>query len=359
MLGIALKDDFDLAISCPPDLTMRFLQESNILSIPTGIKHGTISAIVEGILYEITTLRTECNHDGRHASVEFTHDWAGDAARRDFTMNALYVDEQGKIFDTVQGQEDLAQGIVRFIGDPDARIQEDYLRILRFFRIHAYYGKGDLNTQDFSSCCRWKHMLSILSKERITKEFFKLLEAPNPWYVIEKMISSGILSQILQTRLSFVSTEELEQCSGYNPGPLVRWATLTEYPCPGLRLSKKQERTFSALHIPLNFQHIKESLYAQDVSIVLGRCWLTCVKNFKNSKTQFLENWCQYSEQISSFVPVFFPLNGNVLLDNGVTSQHIGKILNHVKQWWIKHDEKPSSLECLAYALNIEKTMLK
>ena len=353
LLGIPLKDDFDLAITCPPSLTMKFLQDAGIMAIPTGIKHGTVSAIIEGTSYEITTLRTEYAHDGRHAAVKFTHDWAGDAARRDFTINALYVDAQGTIFDTVDGQKDLAKGIVRFIGDPDARIQEDYLRILRFFRIHAYYGQGELNTQAFLSCCRWKHMLEILSKERITKELLKLLEAPYPWYVIDRLVSSGILSCILQAPLNILPGEAFEKAIRYRAESLLRLASLTHHTCLGLRLSNKQKKAFSLFHDPLLPKDIRSSLYAQDLPIVLGRLWLSCAKNFNNSQTQALQDWHVYSTEILSFIPIGFPLNGKLLLAQGVLQKHIGIILAEVKAWWIAHQEIPQESECLAYALTI------
>ncbi|WP_161630443.1 CCA tRNA nucleotidyltransferase [Holospora undulata] len=357
LLGLPLKDDFDLAITCTPDLTMKFLQEAGICAVPTGIKHGTVSAIVEGVPYEITTLRKERAHDGRYAEVQFTDDWAGDAFRRDFTINALYLDEQGRVFDVVQGKEDLAQGIVRFIGDPDARIQEDYLRILRFFRIHAYYGKGELNSQAFSSCLRWMHMLGILSKERITKEFFKLLEASNPWYVVMQMIDCGMLSKILQTSVAFLPTQELEDKAQYHPGAVVRWASLTPHPCPGLCLSKKQQKSFSALRVPLESSHIRFSLYEQEKSIVLGRWWLACAETFKFSKEKALQDWYHHLEEISSFTPAFFPLNGNILLTNGVPCQRVGIVLNTVKRWWIENKENLCVGECLNYALRVDNAM--
>ncbi|PPE03628.1 CCA tRNA nucleotidyltransferase [Holospora curviuscula] len=357
LLGIPLKDDFDLAITCPPYLTMKFLQDAGITAIPTGIKHGTVSAIIEGIPYEITTLRTECSHDGRHAMVQFTHDWIGDAMRRDFTINALYVDAEGEVFDVVQGREDLDQGIVRFIGDPDGRIQEDYLRILRFFRIHAYYGKGPLNAQAFLRCCRWKHMLGILSKERITKEFFKLLDASNPWYVIGEMVASGILSQLLQAPLNFFSMEAFERATGYVPEAWVRWVSLTNHSCPGLCLSRKQEKAFESLLNPLEVHNIRSSLYTQPSSIVLGRWWIRCAKFFATSPDKALQDWHHYSVEILSFTPVPFPLNGSLLLAQGILQRHIGTILAEVKTWWIQNEERPDQSACLSYALTVAKQL--
>ena len=139
VLGRAI-DDIDMAVAAPPETVMRALNAAKIKNIPTGLKHGTVTAVVEDRTFELTTLRRDVETDGRHAVVAFTDDWQEDAARRDFTFNALYADPDGTLYDPFAGRADLAQHKVRFIGDADQRIAEDHLRVMRFFRFHAWYG---------------------------------------------------------------------------------------------------------------------------------------------------------------------------------------------------------------------------
>ena len=138
-------DEIDLAVDKPPETVMRALEAADLKVVPTGLKHGTVTAIVKGRPFELTTLRRDVETDGRRAVVAFTDDWLEDAKRRDFTFNALYADPDGTIYDPFDGRADLAAGRVRFIGDPDQRIAEDRLRVLRFFRFHAWYGRPPLD----------------------------------------------------------------------------------------------------------------------------------------------------------------------------------------------------------------------
>ena len=148
VLGRAV-DDIDLAVDRPPETVMRALAAASIKTIPTGIKHGTVTALAERRVFELTTLRRDVETDGRRAIVAYTDDWLEDAARRDFTFNALYADPDGTLYDPFDGRADLAAGRVRFIGDADTRIAEDRLRVLRFFRFHAWYGKDGPQNYSF------------------------------------------------------------------------------------------------------------------------------------------------------------------------------------------------------------------
>ena len=171
--------DIDLATSLPPQNVTERLLKNGIKSIPTGIQHGTVTAVINGKSYEITTLRIDMDTDGRHASVTFSADWQEDAKRRDFTMNALYADMDGHVYDPLgSGISDLKQRKVKFVGDPYLRIKEDYLRILRFFRFHTQYGKGRINAKGYRACLDLKDGLKSLSKERVTQELSKILLSP-------------------------------------------------------------------------------------------------------------------------------------------------------------------------------------
>ena len=146
--------EVDLATTATPQEVIALAEKAGLKAVPTGIEHGTVTVIADGAPFEVTTLRRDVETFGRHAEVAFTRDWEADAKRRDFTLNALYADREGRVFDPLRGYDDLAAGRVRFIGDPAERIREDYLRILRFFRFNAYYGKGPLDEAGLKACVR-------------------------------------------------------------------------------------------------------------------------------------------------------------------------------------------------------------
>src|SRR5216684_8183850 len=190
-------DDIDIAVDKPPETVMRALEAADLRVVPTGLKHGTVTAIVKGRPFELTTLRRDVLTDGRRAVVAFTDDWRADAGRRDFTFNALYADPDGTIWDPFDGRGDLLAGRVRFIGDPDQRIAEDHLRILRFFRFYAWFGKPPLDSAGFDACRRNAGSLSSLSAERVAKELLRLLAAPAPADALEAMAEAGALDHWL------------------------------------------------------------------------------------------------------------------------------------------------------------------
>lgn len=188
-------EDVDMATIHAPEEVSRRLEKAGFKVIPTGIDHGTVSAVTDKRVYEITTLRKDVETDGRHAVVAFSADWREDAARRDFTMNTLLADREGNIFDPLgQGLADLEARSVRFVGDPAARIAEDYLRILRFFRFHALYGKGAPDKAALGACKAAADKITTLSRERITQEFFKIMSVYNPVDILVDMIDNNILS---------------------------------------------------------------------------------------------------------------------------------------------------------------------
>lgn len=196
VLGLPIHD-IDMATTHPPQEVMDILASHRIRTIPTGLKHGTVSVPFGQYMIEITTLRRDMTTDGRHAIVEFSSDWAADAARRDFTMNALYMDQDGQIFDPLGcGITDLKNHSVRFIGDASARIAEDYLRILRFFRFSLYYGDGFLEPQGLKACTQARAGLRTLSRERITQELTKIIIHDECVKMLEEMQGARILSPL-------------------------------------------------------------------------------------------------------------------------------------------------------------------
>jgi poly(A) polymerase len=190
--------DVDIATTLKPEETDRAIRAAGLKAVPTGIAHGTVTAVSERQPFEITTLRRDVSTDGRNAAVAFTDDWAEDAARRDFRLNALYADGEGRVFDpTGEGVADAAAGRIVFVGDPGTRIREDYLRILRFFRFFAWYGRGEPDAAGLAACGALAEGMTRLSAERVSKELMTLLAAPDPRVAIAAMAEAGVLAQIL------------------------------------------------------------------------------------------------------------------------------------------------------------------
>src|SRR5215470_4441671 len=195
LLGIPIGD-IDIATTALPDEVIRRAKAAGIRSVPTGIAHGTVTLVVNAHPFEVTTLREDTETFGRKAKVSFGRDWVGDAHRRDFTINALSVGADGVVHDYVGGLEDIAARRVRFIGDPTGRIEEDYLRILRFFRIHAAFGVGEPDRAGYLACIRARAGLASLSAERVRMEMLKLLIADAALVAVTAMVDGGLLQAI-------------------------------------------------------------------------------------------------------------------------------------------------------------------
>lgn len=189
--------DVDIATEEPPENVVALLEAGGIRALPTGIEHGTITAISGGIPHEVTTLRHDVETHGRHATVAFTDDWAADAARRDFTLNALYADADGTLYDPVGGIADLTAGRIRFVGDARTRIEEDVLRLLRFFRFYAWYGRTEPDNEALAACRAMAPRIATLSVERVWSELRRLLLAPDPARVLGLMADHDVLEHVL------------------------------------------------------------------------------------------------------------------------------------------------------------------
>ncbi|HET7594194.1 MAG TPA: CCA tRNA nucleotidyltransferase [Stellaceae bacterium] len=196
LLGRAIVD-IDIATPLLPEEVMRRLEAAQIKAVPTGLAHGTVTAVAPPRQFEITTLRRDVETFGRQARVQFTDDWAEDARRRDFTMNALFLDADGNLFDPVRGLGDLRAGHVRFVGDASTRIREDVLRLLRFYRFHAHYGRGVADAEARAACRALARLLPTLSGERVAAETLKLLAAPDPLSTLRMMAEDGVLAAFL------------------------------------------------------------------------------------------------------------------------------------------------------------------
>jgi poly(A) polymerase len=190
-------DEIDIATTAPPEEVVRRVEAAGWKTVPTGIEHGTVTVLIAGKAFEVTTLRRDVETYGRKAKVVFGRDWLADATRRDFTINALSLSANGQLHDYVGGVADLAARRVRFIGDPTQRIAEDYLRILRFFRFHAWYGEGAPDAEGLHACIRERAGIDSLSRERIRTELLKLLLAPHAAPTLALMTEIGLLGSVL------------------------------------------------------------------------------------------------------------------------------------------------------------------
>ncbi len=219
--------DVDIATTTVPDETIRRAEAAGFKAVPTGIEHGTITIVAGGKPFEVTTLRADIETDGRRAKVLFGRDWKADAERRDFTINALYAEADGTIVDLVGGIADIEARRLRFIGDPEARIREDYLRILRFFRFFAWYGDGRPDAEGLKACARLKEGLGQLSVERVWSELKKLLSAPDPSRALLWMRQAGVLTSVLPESEKWGidaihALTRAEKDLGWTPDPLLR-----------------------------------------------------------------------------------------------------------------------------------------
>jgi poly(A) polymerase len=346
-------DDIDIATVLTPEDVIAHLEKAGIKAVPTGIDHGTITAVVDGKPFEITTLRKDVTTDGRHAEVAFTADWAEDAARRDFTMNALYAERDGTLHDPVGGYDDAKAGRVRFIGDANARIQEDYLRILRFFRFSAWYGKGDLDAAGLAACGAGKDGLKRLSGERVQKEVLKLLGAREPMPVLRAMAAAGVLVEVLPEAANFerfAKLVEIESHQLFTSDPVLRLGAILsgdaqEIPrlAERLKLSNADRDRLSRMHTDqtklvsyLSIREVRKALYWMGVECFKDRVMLHWAVDPKlNNAVQ----WRALLAIADSWERPTFPLTGEEVMAAGVPEgPQVGRIMREVEEWWVDVD---------------------
>ena len=258
--------DIDIATDALPEAVMQLAGAAGLKPVPTGIDHGTITVVADGIPHEVTTFRRDVETDGRRAVVAFSDDVAEDARRRDFTMNALYADRRGRVVDPLGGMDDLRARRVRFIEEPGQRIREDYLRILRFFRFHAWYGdpEAGMDAEALAVIAAHSDGLETLSRERIGAETMKLLSAPDPAPAVAAMRQAGVLGHVLPGAddTFLAPLVHLEDTTGTPPDAIRRLAALGGAdPAGALRLSKAQARRVEVL---------RDRLGAMDAPAALG-----------------------------------------------------------------------------------------
>jgi poly(A) polymerase len=337
-------DDIDIAVDKPPETVMRALEAADIKVVPTGLRHGTVTAIVKGKPFELTTLRRDVETDGRRAVVAFTDDWRTDAGRRDFTFNALYADAAGTIYDYFDGRADLLAGRVRFIGDPDQRIAEDHLRVLRFFRFHAWFGKPPLDAAGFNACQRNAGTLGSLSGERVAKELLRLLAAPAPADTLEAMAEAGALDHWLP---EYFSTERLRGLVEREdtPDALRRLAAILVPPATmaarRLKLSTQDSLRLQLMLEPavLNTRETLHAvIYRLGTRLFIDRLLLEAPAD-----------WRAALAEARRWTPPQLPVGGADALALGLKAgPKVGALLEAVERWWIDGDFSADRAACLA-----------
>ncbi|HKR19034.1 MAG TPA: CCA tRNA nucleotidyltransferase [Stellaceae bacterium] len=344
--------EIDIATPLAPDAVMRHLTAAGIRAVPTGIAHGTITAAMPKRLFEITTLRRDVETDGRHAKVAFGVDWAADAQRRDFTMNALSLDMDGRLYDDVGGLVDLKAGRVRFVGDPATRIREDVLRLLRYYRFFAHYGKGAGDRAARAACRAAARLLPTLSAERITAEFLKLLAAPDPLPALRMMQADGVLKVLLPESSALSRLRRLVALESA-ADPIRRLAALIARDAGGVaerfKLSGVQRDRLVALlakpTIALDADRAaqRRALYRWGPALYSDRVLLAATARPRPGRVSRLLRLAQ------GWKSPRFPLRGRDLLAAGVApGPEIGVLLAALEAWWIKGDFRATAAQCRA-----------
>lgn len=327
LLGLDASD-VDLATVHSPEAVLRRLKTAEIRAVPTGLAHGTVTAILAGQPVEVTTLRRDLSTDGRHALVAFTDDWRADADRRDFTMNALYADPlTGELFDYHDGIADLHAGRVRFIGDPLRRIAEDHLRILRFFRFHARFGDA-IDNDGLEACAARANDLMALSRERIAGELLKLLVARDAVSVMRTMVERGILRAVLPeitTAERLAKLADREAVAGIAPDAVRRLAALVpardlEAVGARLKLSNAQRRRLAAAAAGPGDEGPLALAYRFGPEIALDRLLLAGAD----------------PSPVLDWTPLRLPITGGALVERGLSKgPAVAAALRVVETHWI------------------------
>jgi poly(A) polymerase len=347
--------DLDIATDILPDEVTRRLTAAGINVVPTGIAHGTVTAIADHRPFEITTLRRDVSTDGRRATVAFTTDWYEDAARRDFTFNALYADRDGAVTDMTGGLDDLTARRVRFIGVADERIAEDYLRILRFFRFHAWYGRGEMDRAALAACAEGKAGMAALSGERIHAELLKLLAAPDPVPALRQMTATGIMDEVVPGPLDMERLNRLVQIEEtqlfVKADALLRLGALIsggpderrQHLVNRLRFSNAEAARLKAfdprdvrIMSYMSVREVRRALYRLTPQVFRDRVMLGWAADRKATNAI---QWRALLAMADSWVKPELPLTGHDVMAAGVPNgPDVGRILSEVEDWWVDAD---------------------
>jgi poly(A) polymerase len=349
--------DIDIATSASPERVIELLEKARIKVVPTGLDHGTVTAIVPPRHFEITTLRRDIETYGRRARVAFDADWAADAARRDFTINAMFLDPDGTIHDPVGGLPDLRARRIRFVGDPATRIAEDVLRLFRYYRFEARFGTGNGDAQARAACRAAAHLLPTLSGERVQQELIRLLETPDPLAGLQMMQDDGVLAVAVPEARHRDRLRRLMLIEG-TADPLLRLAALIEVDGEGavalaarLRFSNVWRDRLRGLSPPrpIDPQGVvrtqRRALYRLGVERYRDVAVLIAAEGgmSRNRLTELLD-------LARGWTPPVFPLAGRDVIALGIPAgERVGRLLSAVHDWWEEGDFTADRAACLAH----------
>jgi poly(A) polymerase len=353
VLGAPVRD-IDIATRLTPPQVIAALEAAGIKAIPTGIAHGTITAVARGRPFEITTLRRDVETDGRRAVVAFTTDWAEDAARRDFRLNALYADAEGRIYDpTGEGLADARAGRVVFVGDPALRIAEDALRIPRYFRFLAWYGRGEPNADALAACAQGRTLVNGLSAERVGHEVMTLLAAPDPRRAVRLMAQTGVLGLLVSATAGLERFEALVSIEAdilFTDDPLMRLAALLpDGPAAGLAAAARlrlanaeRDRLAAALGTEptlvswMSPRETRRAVYRLGPQAFCDRALLAWAGSPRPAAAV---QWRALLAMARSWPVPTLPLSGAEVMAAGVPEgPMVGAVLREVEAWWIDQD---------------------
>lgn len=358
LLGAPVTE-IDIATTNLPQETARRAEAAGFKAVPTGAEHGTITVVANGTPFEVTTLRADVETDGRHARVVFGRDWKRDAERRDFTINALYATADGTIVDLVGGAPDIERRLVRFIGDADTRIREDFLRILRFFRFFAWYGSGRPDAEGLKACARLKDGLARLSAERVWAELKRLLAAPDPSRALLWMRQASVLTSIVPESEKWGidaihGLVKAERDLGWTADPLLRLAAIvppdagrTEALAERLKLSNAERERLSAwaaspvMRPDMSERSFAQTLYAGDRQGLVDRLRLalSAARQRAEQDDKALVEAGGYARLLKitdGWERPVFPVKGTDLIKLGMASgTKLGETLKALEAEWI------------------------
>jgi len=385
LVGGAVRDvlagrpatDVDLATPLAPEAVVRALEGAGIRAVPTGIEHGTVTAVAGGRGFEVTTLRRDLETDGRHAVVAFTADWRADAARRDFTINAMSATRDGAVFDYFGGAADLRAGMVRFVGDAATRIAEDYLRILRFFRFFARYAGGPPDAAAVRAIEAGLPGLALLSAERVWRELTLILAAPDPRAAVQLMAAVGVLAAVVPEG---AAPERLDRLvvAGAPADPLLRMAALLVGDPMAfgerLRLSTaERDRLVALRNAPLarpdtDDAALRRLLADTDPGVLMDRTWLAegidigadadpeppgqGIAGGQSGQAAGItaaSDWAALRDRLAALPRPVFPLEGRDVLGLGLApGPEVGALLRTVRAWWLAGGCVADAVACRA-----------
>ena len=344
--------DIDIACKYQPEETLKILQSNNIKAIPTGIKYGTITAVINGQPFEITSLRADIENYGRHCQVDFIEDYKEDAKRRDFTINAMSIDFKGNLYDYFNGIKDLKDGLIRFIGDPSQRVSEDYLRILRLFRFYCFYGKK-IDPASLGAALKDSSFLATISKERIRQELLKILQYQQLSRIVECL---KIMQQVNEVVFfDQFSLEKLEDFSQFYQKNQKNLPFVTNYLMILAILIEKNSNLLKILTKNLVLtkkeqKYLKNYLKYRNLTIKSDKIDIfeAILDNDKLQVIEFLtinqaidRNYNDFSVKINNLnkltLPAF-PIKGQDLINEGFSSSKIGIELKRRRKIWLESE---------------------